>query len=58
MDGRAFDLDGSNDVDDSNDGIFVLEEGSGASPDDAEAVWVMVRWEDFREVRFDWGEGR
>lgn len=58
LDGRVLDLDGSNDVDDSNKGIFVLEEGSGASPDDEEALWVMVRWDDFRAVRFERGEER
>jgi len=57
-DGRVFELDGSNDVDESNHGIFVLEDGSGRSPDDEEAEWVMVRWEDFQEIRFDWGVGR
>jgi len=57
-DGRILELDGSNDVDDTNHGIFVLEEGSGRSPDDEEAEWVMVRWVDFRVVRFEWGEGR
>jgi len=44
-------------VDSSNDGVFVLVDGSGRSPDDEEAEWVMVRWEDFLAVRFDWGEG-
>ncbi len=57
-DGRVLELDGSNDVDDTNHGIFVMEEGSGGSPDDEEAEWVRVKWEDFREVRFEWGEGR
>jgi hypothetical protein len=57
-DGRILELDGSNDVDDTNHGIFVLEEGSGRSPDDEEAEWLMVRWVDFRAVRFEWGEGR
>jgi len=57
-DGRVFDLHGSNDVDDSNHGIFILEDGSGRLPDDGEAEWVLVRWEDFREVHFDWGEGQ
>lgn len=57
-DGRTFILEGSNDVDEGNDGIFVLPEDGGGSPDDAEAVWVMVRWEDFLSARFDWGEER
>jgi len=57
-DGREFELYDSNDVDETNHGIFVLEDGSGRPPDDEDAVWTMVRWEDFQEVRFDWGEGR
>jgi hypothetical protein len=56
-DGRVFELDGSNDVDDGNDGIFIVLDQSGDSPDDEDTRWVMVRWEDFRSVRFDW-EGR
>jgi len=56
-DGRTFELTGSNDVDSSNDGVFVLVDGSGRSPDDEDAEWVMVRWEDFLAVQFDWGEG-
>jgi hypothetical protein len=57
-DGRVFEMDGSNDVDESNHGVFILPEGSGWSPDDGEAVWVMVRWEDFQSVIFEWEEGR
>lgn len=52
-DGRTFTLDGSNDVDEDNQGILVLEEGSGLSPDDPEAVWILLRWRDFRAVRFE-----
>ncbi|MGD2123885.1 MAG: hypothetical protein PVJ76_19195, partial [Gemmatimonadota bacterium] len=52
-DGRTFELTGSNDVDDSNEGVYVLLHGSGLSPDDPEAEWVMVKWEDFRSVRFE-----
>jgi len=51
-DGRTFTLEGSNDVDEGNEGVFVLEEGTGASPDDPEASWIMLRWRDFRAVRF------
>ena len=44
-DGRTFDLDGSNDVDDGNKGIFItLDNGET----------VMVRWMDFREAAFSW----
>ena len=57
-DGRVFELFDSNDVDESNNGVFVLEAGSGSSPDDLEAEWVMVKWEDFRTLRFEWEEGR
>ncbi len=57
-DGRAFDLDGSNDVDDGNDGVFILLDDSGQSPDDAEAEWVLVKWTDFRSVEFEWEDGR
>jgi len=57
-DGREFELYDSNDVDESNHGVFVLEDGGGRSPDDEDAEWIMVRWEDFRELRLDWGEGR
>ena len=57
-DGRVFELTGSNDVDDSNNGIYVVLDGSGQSPDDEESEWVMVKWSDFRSVRFEGGEGR
>jgi hypothetical protein len=43
LDGRVFDLDGSNDVDDANKGIYVTFE-------DGETV--LVRWWDFLEVTF------
>ncbi len=57
-DGRVFELTGSNDVDDSNDGIYVLLNDSGRSPEDPEAEWVMVKWEDFRSVSFEREEER
>ena len=57
-DGRVLELAGSNDVDDSNDGIFILEDGSGQTPDDLEAGWVMVKWTDFRSIRFHGEDGR
>lgn len=44
LDGRTFELDDSNDVDDRNKGVFVTTE-------DGETV--MVHWRDFREVRFE-----
>lgn len=43
-DGRVFELEGSNDVDDGNKGIFVVDDRDDVS---------AVAWEDFREVRFE-----
>jgi len=43
VDGRTFQLEGSNDVDEGNKGIFV-------TPEDGETV--MVPWRDFREAVF------
>lgn len=43
LDGRSFEMEGSNDVDDGNKGIYV-------TLDDGETV--LVRWEDFREAAF------
>lgn len=42
-DGRVFELEGSNDVDDGNKGIFIVDDRGDVS---------AVAWEDFREVRF------
>jgi len=42
-DGRTFDVEGSNDVDDDNEGIFVTQ---------ADGSTVLVRWEDFDSVVF------
>ena len=52
LDGRIFRLDGSNDVDWDNKGIFIEP-----LPDDplaraAESPWRFVSWDEFREVRF------
>lgn len=44
LDGRILQLEGSNDVDEDNKGIFVTF-------DDGETV--MIPWRDFREARFD-----
>ncbi len=55
LDGRSFELSGSNDVDEGNRGVFVFP---GAGPAQREGVgqegtdWHHVAWEDFREVRF------
>jgi len=43
LDGRAFDLEGSNDVDGDNKGIFVTPDDGGT---------VMIPWRDFREATF------
>jgi hypothetical protein len=58
VDGRMFELHGSNDVDEDNHGIFVLPENGGTFPDDEQAEWILVRWEDFQSLRLEWGEGR
>jgi hypothetical protein len=57
-DGREFELGDSNDVDESNHGVFVLPFEGGEDPEDEEAVWVRVTWEDFVSVTFDWEEER
>jgi hypothetical protein len=44
LDGRTFQLDGSNDVDEGNKGVFITF-------DDGETV--MIPWRDFSQVRFD-----
>lgn len=43
-DGRSFELEGSNDVDDGNKGIYVTLEGGET---------VLVEWRDFRALTFD-----
>ncbi len=45
LDGRTFELEDSNDVDSDNKGIFIQFDDTGE--------WVMVTWDDFREVRFE-----
>ena len=55
LDGRSYELSGSNDVDGDNRGIFVFPH---AGPAEREGVgqegtdWHYVAWEDFREARF------
>jgi hypothetical protein len=56
-DGRVLVVDGSNDVDESNHGVFVLPQEFGHSPDDEDALWIMVRWGDFLALNLDEGEG-
>ena len=55
LDGRSFELGGSNDVSADNKGIFVFptsNEISEAERDSDHHEWRYVSWEDFREVRF------
>ncbi len=60
LDGRSFLLEGSNDVDENNKGVFVQQfpgdVGSSRTDQAAEENdrgWRYVPWEDFRAVRFD-----
>jgi hypothetical protein len=57
LDGRILELEGSNDVNDENKGVFVRMEGGEGQPSSEEPEWVMVRWKDFRELRLHHGEG-
>ena len=55
LDGRSFELDGSNDVSADNKGIFVFppsDEVSEAERDSELPAWRYISWEDCREVRF------
>lgn len=45
VDGRVFDLEGSNDVDRGNKGIFVTSEGGRT---------VLLHWSEFESVIFEW----
>jgi len=48
-DGRVLEMEGSNDVNDENKGIFIqVDEEAG----DRLSGWVRVSWDDFREIRF------
>lgn len=48
LDGRSFELEGSNDVGEGNRGIFVHVVGT----EGAGAEWVLVSWDELAEVRF------
>lgn len=50
LDGRALELEGSNDVNDENKGIFIRVDDQAPSGTDG---WVRVSWDDFREIRFE-----
>ena len=58
LDGRTFELTGSNDVGWDNKGIFVFpadSEEAGEAERSGGREWRYVDWEDFREVRFGTG---
>ncbi len=57
LDGRVLELEGSNDVNDENKGILVLIDGGESPSPSDEPEWIMVRWQDFQELRFDHGGG-
>lgn len=50
LDGRVLEMEGSNDVNDENKGIFIQVDDSARSRDGG---WVLVTWDDFRKVRFE-----
>lgn len=59
LDGRTFELTGSNDVDPNNKGIFVFPAGSGepgAADPSRDPEWRYVAWEEFHAARFGPGE--
>ncbi len=49
LDGREFELEDSNDVDEDNKGIFV--EVSGESGEEG-GSWIRIGWDEFQEIRF------
>ena len=53
VDGRAFELDDSNDVDWDNKGILMLVDANDASELERNGTWRFVAWDEFLEVRFD-----
>ncbi|HSM07111.1 MAG TPA: hypothetical protein VK858_20960 [Longimicrobiales bacterium] len=55
LDGRTFELEGSNDVDRDNKGIFVAVSGSRTGPDAPDAEWIRIDWDEFQELRFHHG---
>jgi hypothetical protein len=50
LDGRVLELEGSNDVNDENKGIFIHVDDQARSGAEG---WVRVSWDDFREIRFE-----
>lgn len=49
LDGRVLEMEGSNDVNDDNKGIFIQVDEDARARDGG---WVLVNWDDFRELRF------
>lgn len=49
LDGRVLEMEGSNDVNEENKGIFIQVDDQTGSRSEG---WVLVRWDDFREIRF------
>jgi len=49
LDGRVLELEGSNDVDEDNKGIFIQVDDQARTRAEG---WVVVSWDDFREIRF------
>lgn len=50
LDGRVLELEGSNDVNDENKGIFIQVDDQARSGAEG---WVRVSWDDFRSIRFE-----
>lgn len=50
LDGRVLELEGSNDVNEDNKGIFIQVSDDARTPGRG---WVRVGWDDFREIRFE-----
>ena len=49
LDGRVLLMEGSNDVNEDNKGIMIqVDDAPGA----LDGGWVLVSWDDFRELRF------
>jgi len=49
LDGREFELEDSNDVDEDNKGIFVEVSGESGEEDGS---WIRIGWDEFQAIRF------